>query len=303
MNDVSKSKIIYQQRINKVIDYLQQNLDKSVALKELAKIAHFSPFHFHRIFVAVTGQSVHFFTNRLRLEKSARLLKFANQSIADTAKDCGFSSPATFSRSFKSYYGIKPSLFKKTGKIENSKICKELFPLEDYLVPMDDVQLRKTFPVEVKAFAERRIAYMRIKNSFQEGVVLTAFRKMVDWAKTKNLFERETIFGMSIDDPFVTPQEQYIYEVCITLPEDFQLEDEMLSMTIPSCKYAVTRVSGDMNLVATATHYLWNTWLINSKYEPEHQHGLEIYLKKENMLDWSHFDLDLCIAVKNLKYN
>src|SRR6476659_8653518 len=88
----------YVQRINRVIDYLRGNLDHRVKLEELAKVASFSEFHFHRIFSAVAGETVNTFTNRLRVEKAARLLRFSSQNLTDIALDCGFSSSATFSR-------------------------------------------------------------------------------------------------------------------------------------------------------------------------------------------------------------
>ena len=81
----------YTRRIDRVIDYLRANLDRPVKLKELAKVACFSEFHFHRIFGAVAGETLNQFTNRLRLEKAARLLRFSQQSLTDIALECGFS--------------------------------------------------------------------------------------------------------------------------------------------------------------------------------------------------------------------
>jgi AraC family transcriptional regulator len=125
---------------------------------------------------------------------------------------------------------------------------------------------------------------------------------MVKWAKKMNLFQSETIFGMSIDDPEVTPKEKYRYEVCITIPENFKIEsDSFIETTVlPKCKYAITSVSGDFNLAMAATNYLFDKWLINSLYECEHQPGLEVFLDRENICNWSHFDLELCIPVKAL---
>src|SRR6202166_4060474 len=122
----------YTQRINRVIDYLRGHLDRQVKLEELAKVACFSEFHFHRIFSAVSGETVSNFTNRVRLEKAARLLRFSNQSLTDIAFDCGFSSSATFSRAFRSSYDTSPSQFRKTGEIKKSKICKELKTGQEY---------------------------------------------------------------------------------------------------------------------------------------------------------------------------
>src|SRR5580692_7767131 len=94
----------YTRRIDRVIDFLRDNLDRPVKLKELARVACFSEFHFHRIFGAVAGETLKNFTSRLRIEKAARLLRFCNDSLTDIALECGFSSSATFSRAFRSSY-------------------------------------------------------------------------------------------------------------------------------------------------------------------------------------------------------
>lgn len=297
------SKAIYRERIDRVIDYARAHLDRPVSLDELAGVAFFSSYYFHRIFTAITGETVNFFTNRLRLEKAARLLKYSGDSLTEIALECGFSSSSVFSRSFKQYFGITPRAYRKSGVIEKSKIRKELFPIQEYILPMSAEELRAAFPVRVEEFPERRVAFIRVQGAYEEDRVLKAFGRMADWARERELFATETIFGMSLDDPMVTPRDQYRYEVCLTIPEDFQVEadPEISVMRIRECKYAVTRVSGDLKLVATATSYLFTGWLIDSPYEPEHLHALEIFLDKENVCNWEHFDLELCVPVKPLQ--
>jgi len=293
---------IYKHRINTVIDYINANLHKSFSLEELAAKAHFSSFHFHRIFVAIIGESVNFYTNRVRLEKAARLLKYAKSSISDIAVECGFSSPSTFSRSFKTYFQVTPGAFRKNGKIENSKICKEHFPMDEYLVSMSLEEKRKTFKVELKELPKRKIAYIRVVDSYKEGVVIGAFERLISWTKDNLIYNKSQFFGMSLDDPLVTPQSKYRYEACVTAPENLELKDGqgIEYMNMPKCKYASTKVSGDIRMVATAINYLFNEWLLNSKYEPEHLHGIEHFLDKENICNWNHFELELAIPVKKL---
>ena len=293
---------IYRSRINKVIDHVNENLDQAFTLEELASVAHFSPFHFHRVFVAVTGESLNFFTNRVRLEKAARFLKFSNNKISNIALDCGFSSASTLSRSFKKHFGISPSKYRLTGDLEDSKICKELFPLDEYLVPMSLEEKKELFPIKVVRLPERDAAYIRILNSYREGVVIEAFQELISWAKENGLYKNQTFFGMSLDDPMTTPQEKYRYEACMTIPADFKIEEttRIKSVKLPELTYATTEVSGDISIVATATHYMFNHWLINSNYEPEHQHGMEIFLDKLNICNWENFHLQLCIPVKKL---
>ena len=64
----------YQSRINRVVDYVEKQLSKNFTLDELAQIAHFSKFHFHRIFYSLMGETLFRFIQRLRLEKAAGLL-------------------------------------------------------------------------------------------------------------------------------------------------------------------------------------------------------------------------------------
>jgi AraC family transcriptional regulator len=290
----------YSQRINRVIDYLHRNLDRQVKLEELAKVACFSEFHFHRIFSAVSGETLNGFTNRLRLEKAARLLRYSDQSLTDIALDCGFSSSATFSRAFRSGYDTSPRQFRKSGEIKKSKICKELFSGQEYLLPMSAEEKKAAFPVRLVDVPERQVAYIRVTNAFEMDRVLAALETLIEWAKSQDIFSQGILFGMSVDDPHVTPKHLYRYEVCLASSLPFECNEGISKLKLPAMRYATTRVSGDIRTVTTATDYLFRGWLINSDYEPEHAPGLEMFLDKERAMDWSHFELELCIPVRKL---
>jgi AraC family transcriptional regulator len=288
----------YAQRIDRVIDYLRGNLHRPVKLRELANVAGFSEFHFHRIFGAVSGETLNTFTNRLRLEKAARLLRYSDQSLTDIALDCGFSSSATFSRAFRSGYDTSPSQFRKSGEIKKSKICKELFEDQDYDLPMSAEEKRAAFPVRLIDVPERQVAYIRVTNAFEMDRVLAALKRMIEWAKCQDIFSQGILFGMTVDDPHVTPKHLYRYEVCLASSLPFKCMEGMSKLKMPAMRYAVTKVSGDMRKVATAWDYIYRNWLINSAYEPEHAPALEVFLEKENAMDWSHFELELCLPVR-----
>jgi AraC family transcriptional regulator len=290
----------YIQRIDRVIDYLRANLDRQLKLEELARVACFSEFHFHRIFSAVTGETLNNFTNRLRLEKAARLLRYSGHKLTDIALDCGFSSSATFSRAFRSSYDTSPGQFRKSGEIKKSKICKELFSAQEYFLPMSMEEKRTAFPVRLIDVAERQVAYIRVTNAFEMERVLAALNTLIEWAKSQNIFEQGTLFGMSVDDPHVTPKHLYRYEVCLASSLPFECKQGISKLKMPAMRYAATRVSGDIRKVSTATDYLIRGWLIHSDYEPRHAPSLEVFLNKEKAMDWSHFELDLCIPVRKL---
>jgi AraC family transcriptional regulator len=288
----------YARRIDRVIDHLRGNLHRRVKLEELAKVACFSEFHFHRIFGAVSGETLNNFTNRLRLEKAARLLRYSDKSLTDIALDCGFSSSATFSRAFRSGYDTSPRQFRKSGEIKNSKICKELFDDRDYDLPMSAEEKRAAFPVRLIDIPERQVAYIRVTNAFEGDRVLAALKTLIEWAKSQDIFSQGILFGMTVDDPHVTPKHLYRYEVCLASSLPFECMEGISKLKMPAMRYAVTRVSGDLRKVATAWDYIYRNWLINSAYEPEHAPALEIFLEKENALDWSHCELELCLPVR-----
>ncbi len=289
----------YAQRIDRVVDHLRENLHRPVKLAELAAVACLSEFHFHRIFRAVCGETVNSFANRLRLEKAARLVRYSRRSLTEIALECGFSAPATFSRAFRAAFYTSPSAFRHSGgEIKNSKIRKELFNPEEYLLPLSAAEKSAEFPVRPIDLPERRGAYIRVTNTAEQGRVIGAFATMIEWARAQNLNSTGTLFGMSLDDPHVTPQHLYRYEVCFTASLPFECAEGLSKLKMPAMRYAAIRVCGDIRRVATAWDYLIRGWLINSDYEPEAAPAMEIFLDPDRATDWSHFELELCFPIQ-----
>ncbi|MBD3237570.1 MAG: helix-turn-helix domain-containing protein [Candidatus Eisenbacteria bacterium] len=106
----------YVARINRVIDYIEVHLGEELPLSRLAKVAYFSPFHFHRIFRAFVGETVGQFLRRVRLERAAsRLVYSPDVPITEIALDCGFSGSETFARAFRDAFGMTASEWRAGG--------------------------------------------------------------------------------------------------------------------------------------------------------------------------------------------
>src|SRR5688500_11577282 len=76
----------YQMRVNRVIDHIRAHLGDTLTLADLAGVAAFSPFHFHRVFKAATGETLFGFIQRVRLERAAvALLSHRRESVLATA--------------------------------------------------------------------------------------------------------------------------------------------------------------------------------------------------------------------------
>src|SRR5689334_18846913 len=94
----------YQDRVNRVLDYIGAHLDGDLSLARLAGIACFSPYHFHRIFQGISGETLNSYVRRVRLERAAALMRASpRKRITDIALEAGFAGTAEFSRAFKSH--------------------------------------------------------------------------------------------------------------------------------------------------------------------------------------------------------
>ncbi|MCK4751207.1 MAG: helix-turn-helix transcriptional regulator, partial [Bacteroidales bacterium] len=122
MNVQQQSRNEYIHRINRVVDYIEAHLDDEHSLVTLAQVAHFSPFHFHRIFRALTGETINNYVKRIRLQMAGRmLLNDYRRSVSDIAVQCGFNSTAVFCRAFRDHYRRSTGEFRKYYSEEVSK--------------------------------------------------------------------------------------------------------------------------------------------------------------------------------------
>lgn len=104
----------YVARFNSVVDYSDAHLAEPLDLHTLATVAHFSPWHFHRLFQAMMGETLAERVRRRRLEAAASLLLASPPApVQAVALDTGFGSPEVFTRTFKSHFGVTPSAWRQ----------------------------------------------------------------------------------------------------------------------------------------------------------------------------------------------
>src|SRR5262245_27453487 len=102
----------YSERIQRVADYLAGHLDEDLDLETLAGVACLSPYHFHRIYRALLGETVNETVRRLRLHRAAIDLLDRELSIERTAQRAGYTSQAAFTRAFRAEYGEPPARYR-----------------------------------------------------------------------------------------------------------------------------------------------------------------------------------------------
>ncbi|MET0290500.1 MAG: AraC family transcriptional regulator, partial [Pseudoxanthomonas sp.] len=99
----------YQQRIDRVLAHVQHAIESGAEppdLETLAALSHFSPYHFHRIYRALTGETLGRSIGRLRLSRAVHLLGDPARSVTEVAVDSGFGSSQALARVLRDWLGV-----------------------------------------------------------------------------------------------------------------------------------------------------------------------------------------------------
>ena len=119
----------YIQSIYKIVLYIEQHYQDEISLDELASIAGFSKYHFHRLFKSIVGENIGDYITRVKLSSST--MRFLNDNqITEIAMDSGYETNASFSKAFKRHFSMTPSEFAKSIKKKRrknnakTKICR-----------------------------------------------------------------------------------------------------------------------------------------------------------------------------------
>ncbi len=316
----------YIARINRVIDYIEKNLDQEHTLETLSNVACFSPFHFHRIFKAIMGETLHQFINRLRLQKAAsQLITNAKKSITEIAFDTGFSGSATFARSFKQYFGLSASQWRLKKNHPDSKNCKTNSKngnlvgkkCEDFIQSFRyvdsvtqnlnwriEMKEKKLLNIEIKEIPVVHVAYVRHVGPYKgdshlfEGL----FNRLMTWAGPRGLFvPGAKVMAVYHDDPKTTEEEKLRVSACITVEADTPVDGEIGKMAVPGGKFAVAgfELEGS-NEYEEAWNMVFGEWLPESGFQPDDRLCYEIYHNDPKEHPKGHHIVDICIPVKPL---
>lgn len=292
---------LYLQRINAVIGYVRAHLTDPLPLGTLAQVAGFSPFHFHRLFKTLTGETVSDLVLRLRLERAVALLQAdPRRTLTAAALDCGFQSAAVFSRAFKRRYGLTARQWDRRTPLPYSKNDQAPGAAAGYtLAAWDDPAGRAAFTVRLQTLPAQRLAYMRVYDAYNHPTRITdAYARLFDWfARRGGRREHTTLYGLSQDDPDVTPARLCRFDWALTVPGHWPAEGEVNVVDWPACRVAVIAGVRDLEQEDRAFHYLFRTWLPRSRYQPANLPAMEIYRRLPAELGWAAFELECAVPV------
>jgi AraC family transcriptional regulator len=281
------AKVDYLARVNRAIDYIVQNLAEPLDLEQVARVASFSPFHFHRVFKALVGETLGAFVKRVRLQRAMQLMSHRpGASLTEIALACGFASSSDFSRSFKQRYGVPPRAFDVTRFRDGRR---------DTLTPglerLPSGANPDGFAVSFRDYPSRFVAYIRVPDSFTPGAVQACAQRLVQWAESRGCAQGQWL-GYMWDDPEVVAVEKCRYDLGVEIPQRIAPVGEVGCIELPPMKVAQVEVRGTVDLELRAIDWFYRTWLPNSGCVPDDQPSFEAFHGLPFAHGDAYFELD-----------
>jgi AraC family transcriptional regulator len=293
-----KTQAEYLERINRVIDYMNLNPTRKPLLRDLAEIAGFSEYHFHRIFQAMVGESLFQYQNKIRLANAAhKLLHRPDLTVTDIALESGFSGVSDFERSFKKRYRTAPSRYRNrtdSEKTEKRPILRAPSPLFKKAIESE---------TRLRSLDSLNVAYIMqtgLSKSFRNPNIVEAYARLYTWVMNKGLLDDKTvILGMYPDNPEITPLSECRYYACISVPPGTKPEGEIGIVQLDSRGRYVTytftlRSPFFARRFFRIMMYLYGRWIPEHGYFPDNKPFLEIY----NISGGKPAAMEFCIPVR-----
>lgn len=254
----------YEERINRVVEYISDHLDETIDLNTLAEIACMSPYHWHRVYVGMRGETVAATVKRLRLQRASGLLISSDLPVSHIARDCGYSNIQSFTRIFKSVYGLPPATYRQNGPHE---IFNEPNVVRDQI--MFDVQIQE---------CENKQAFC-VSHQGPYIEIHKAFDRLCGWMGARQLLGAGSeMFGLYYDDPDSIDADKLRSKAGVFSESDLEAENPVERVDVQGGRYAVIEYVGPYESLYKAYRWLYGDWLAGSDEELANKPSIEVYL-------------------------
>ena len=284
-----------------MIEYIDRHLDRKLDLATLARVAHFSGFHFHRLFRALTGEPLGDYLRRRRLELAAvRLRAQPDVPVLDVAIGVGFGSAEAFSRAFRVRFGCTPTVYRQSKHDQLARKAGQAPRFDFHKTGGTSNQENAMKNVKLVDREPVHVAYLRYTGEYGAPVGQFWMDTVAPWMGTNNLYGRER-FGLSLDDPSVTKPAKCRYDACVASPAGESLTGHPQRKVIPGGRYAALSFRGTSSEIGAAWDALLRDWLPQSGLQLDSRPFFEYY-PVDGYFDPKSgaFGCDICVPVAPL---
>ena len=304
------SRAVYDGRMHRVLEFIDRELDGPLDLATLAEIAHFSPYHFHRLFAAWMGETLGDYLRRRRVEVAAmRLSSQPRLPVLTAAISVGFGSGEAFARAFKNRFGCSPTTWRQQnrnaqpkrnpGQGDSNHDQATQHPPPEHGVSSDN-QPETPMNVTIVDRQPALVAYQRYTGPYGEPISRYWQETMYPWLRENSLLGQPR-YGISHDDPSITDADRCRYDACVEIPSDFVPRGRALTATIPGGRYAILHFRGTVAKIGEAWNSLLRDWLPSSGLQLDARPCFEHYpTNARHDPETGVFECNICIPVSPL---
>lgn len=273
----------YSRRIDRVLQHVAQHAEAELDLNALAEIAALSPYHFHRIYAGMLGETVAETVRRLRLHHAAAALVEGGDKILTIANRAGYGSVAAFGRAFQAAYGVAPAAYRKRGYLVADYPAS--LPTE---TPTGTEPNMNGFPIAVRNAQPVRLITLRHQGHYLE--IGPVFSRLTAWAAGRSLLSPMTrMLGIYYSDTNALPPAEWKSDACLSLGAEVKSTEvenggEVRVTDLAGGRHAVLLHKGPYAELHKAYHWLFGTWLPQSGEEPADRPCFEEYLNNPQEL-------------------
>jgi AraC family transcriptional regulator len=243
----------YAKRILKVLVFVEEHLDGELNTDDLAKVACYSPFHFHRVFQMIVGESVYQYVKRLRIEKAASRLVNTSQSVTEIALGAHYDTPSAFTKAFKQWMGESPKSFRTLYTAAASQITKTFKDLPMYQ------------PDQITQIADLPVLFIRRTGSYEKTPQET-WQALLEFINSKPGDHTQLrYFGIPHDNPSITEEAHMRYDACVSGAHGLKPHGEVGQSVIKGGKYAIFTHKGSYDGLKDAFASIYLKWLPENK--------------------------------------
>ena len=245
--------------MHQAVQFIERHLKEPISVQDAADAAGYSLYHFSRTFNRVIGHSPYDYIMRRRLSESAKELIESRQRIIDIALEYQFNNPETYSRAFRSMFGVPPNMARKNKSLSNL-IFKSEITLEyiqhinqgDYLRPKF-VERGAIHLVGMASLVEDQAsARTKLQEELGHEVESIAHR-----------LRPERYYGVSFF-PQTWEMEGFFYLAGVEVASLETTPLMLVGKTLPPSKYAHFIHKGSSKDVDMTFDYIYQTWLPKS---------------------------------------
>ena len=298
-----RTKQDYVNSIRKVQDFIDTHLEAHFSLEILSEVSGFSKYHFHRIFKALTGETLNQYVQRIKLEHAATLLLgLTDKSITEISYDYGFSDSAVFARAFKQHYGFNATEVREQVRKKGKAILQQDH-YTGYISKRKDIDMLIKNDVEIKDISPFSALYLRHTGSYES--LAAAFQpmlgKLLQYGMSNGLIGHEPLrlFAIYHDNHNITDSTQLKTSICMAVPDHVQAEDEFSKLSLPGGTYAIGHFEiATSQETREAWDYMYGQWLPESGLIPDDRYVLEMYMNDPNTHPEKKHLIDIYLPVK-----